>query len=111
MSKTILITGASTGIGAETARYLAKDNIIIVHYNASKTAAETVAQDVQKAGGQAHLIQADVTSNASCTSLVESVSQDFDHLDVLVNNAGGIYHRHPITDGFEWEFMEKLFAW
>jgi 3-oxoacyl-[acyl-carrier protein] reductase len=110
MPKTILITGASTGIGAETARYLAKDNTIIVHYNASRDAAEKVAQDVRQAEGQAHLIQADVTSNTGCTALIDTVSQNFDHLDALVNNAGGMFHRHPINEGFEWEFMERIFA-
>jgi len=110
MSKIILITGASTGIGAETARHLAKDNTIIVHYNASKEAAEKVTQYVRQAGGQAHLMQADVTSDAGCAALVATIDQNFDHLDALVNNAGGMYHRHPITEGLEWDFMERVFA-
>ena len=60
MPKTILITGASTGIGACTATTLAKDNIIFIHYNSSETAAQLVAKEVETAGGTAHLLQANL---------------------------------------------------
>jgi 3-oxoacyl-[acyl-carrier protein] reductase len=61
MSKKILITGASTGLGAETARLLAKGNTIFVHYHSSKEPAEKVAADVNANGGQAVVIQADLS--------------------------------------------------
>jgi 3-oxoacyl-[acyl-carrier protein] reductase len=109
MPKTILITGASTGIGAETARYLAKDNVIIAHYNASKEAAKKVAGEVRQKGGEAHLVQADVSTEAGCTTLVDDVTQNFDHLDVLVNNAGGMLARHVVID-LDWKLMERIFA-
>jgi 3-oxoacyl-[acyl-carrier protein] reductase len=88
---------------------LAKDNVIIVHYNASKEAAEKVAGEVRQKGGEAHLVQADVSTEAGCTTLVDDVTQNFDHLDVLVNNAGGMLTRHVVTD-LEWELMERIFA-
>ncbi|MBN1221177.1 MAG: SDR family oxidoreductase [Anaerolineae bacterium] len=109
MTKTILITGGSTGIGAETARQLAPGNIILVHYNASKIAAETVAGEVNRQGGQAHLFQADLTTEAACVALVNQVAQNVDHLDVLINNAGGLIQRQPITE-LQWELMERIFA-
>ena len=56
MKKTILITGASTGIGAETARLLAPGNRIFVHYNASQAEAERTARDVEARGGEAVLL-------------------------------------------------------
>lgn len=109
MSKIVLITGASTGIGAETARQLAPDNTIVVHYNASQAEAEKVAAEVGQLGGQAHLVQADVATEAGCGAIVDYVGQNFDRLDVLVNNAGGLIKRQPATD-LEWDLMERIFA-
>jgi 3-oxoacyl-[acyl-carrier protein] reductase len=109
MAKTILITGASTGIGAETARFLAEWNLILVHYNASKSAAEKVAGDVVRLGGEARLFQADLTSEDGCIELFTAVSDVTDKLDVLVNNAGGLIQRQPLHE-LEWRLMEKIFS-
>jgi 3-oxoacyl-[acyl-carrier protein] reductase len=80
MSKQILITGASTGLGAETARLLAAGNEIFVHYNASGEAAHQVVEDVEKRDGKAHLLQADLTTEQGCRELVQSVSEKTDKL-------------------------------
>lgn len=108
MSKTILITGASTGIGAETARLLAADNTILIHFNASKEAAERVASEVESRGGNASLVQADLSSEDGTRELFDFVSSNYDHLDVLINNAGSLIER---CDGRElsWELMEQTF--
>ena len=109
MSKKILITGASTGIGAETARLLAKGNTVYVHYHSSKEPAEKVAADINANGGQAVVIQADLSKEAGCRTLVQAVAADTDRLDVLVNNAGGLIRRQGVPD-FEWRLMEEIFA-
>jgi 3-oxoacyl-[acyl-carrier protein] reductase len=109
MSKSILITGASTGIGAETARRLAEGNKIFVHYNSSTAPAESVAADVREKGGQADLIQADLSKEDGCRALVQAVSADTDKLDVLVNNAGGLIKRQGVRE-YEWRLMEDIFA-
>jgi 3-oxoacyl-[acyl-carrier protein] reductase len=109
MSKTILITGASTGLGAETARFLAKDNEIFVHYNASEGPARQVAENVVNSGGKAHLLHADLTAEAGCRKLVETVSEKTDKLDVLFNNAGGLIRRTPAKE-CEWALMQEVFA-
>ncbi|MGD8883529.1 MAG: SDR family oxidoreductase [Desulfobacterales bacterium] len=109
MSKVMLITGASTGIGAETARHLAKENEIFVHYNASKEAAANVAADVERLGGKAYLLQADLSTEAGCKDLVNTISEKTDKLDVLVNNAGGLIKRHNVRE-YEWRLMEEIFA-
>jgi 3-oxoacyl-[acyl-carrier protein] reductase len=109
MSKSILITGASTGIGAETARCLAEGNKIFVHYNSSKAPAEKVAADVREKGGQADLIQADLSKEDGCRTLVQEVSANTDKLDVLVNNAGGLIKRQGVRE-YEWRLMEDIFA-
>ncbi len=108
MSKIILITGASTGIGAEAARTLAPDNRIIVHYNSSGEAAEEVAEAVKANGGIAHLMQADLSTEQGVRKLFELIDADFDHLDVLINNAGSLIER-KYADELEWELMERTF--
>jgi len=109
MSKSILITGASTGIGAETARLLAEGSDIFVHYHSSGGAAEKVAADVKERGGNAHLIKADLSTEAGCRELVKAISDKTDKLEVLFNNAGGLIERKGI-DALEWDLMERIFA-
>lgn len=109
MSKHILITGASTGIGAETARVLADGNTIFVHYNASKEPAEEVEAEVNDAGGTAIVIQADLSAEEGCRTLVQAVSANTNKLDVLINNAGGLIKRQGVQ-AYEWRLMENIFA-
>ena len=109
MSKTILITGGSTGIGAATALYLAAGNRIFLHYNSSGKAAEKVAETVEKQGGEAFLIQADLSNEAGCEALLKETGTHTDHLDVLLNNAGGLLERQYCRD-LQWDLMERVFA-
>lgn len=109
MSKKILITGGSTGIGAATAELLAEGNMIFIHYNASGTAAQHVAREVEAKGGTAILIQADLTSESGCFMLIEEIKKHTDDLDVLVNNAGGLVQRQAARD-LEWSLLETVFA-
>lgn len=109
MSKTILITGASTGIGAATARTLAAGNTLFLHYNQSHDAVETVARAVADQGGTAHTIQADLTTEAGCHTVAEAVQERTNTLDVLINNAGSLIERHTVPT-LEWELMVKIFS-
>lgn len=109
MSRVALVTGASTGIGAETARVLAKNHEVIVHYNRSQVAARQVAAEIEAGGGRAALVQADLTSEAGCLALANWVKAHYDHLDVLVNNAGGLVRRQAARE-LEWELLEEVFA-
>ena len=108
MSKSILITGAGTGIGAETARLLSEINEIFVHYHSSVDAAKKVAADVDQRGGKAFLIQADLSKEDGCRKLVEAVASQTDKLDVLFNNAGGLIERKNAHE-LEWGHMERIF--
>lgn len=110
MSKTIFITGASTGIGAETARLLAPGNTLFLHYNASADAARKVKADCERAGAQkVELLQADITTEPACAALVEELSAKTSRLDVLINNAGGMIRRQA-ADALQWDTMEQIFA-
>ncbi|MBA7548318.1 hypothetical protein ES705_40769 [subsurface metagenome] len=104
MTKIILITGASTGLGAATARLLAPQNKIIVHYYSSKEAAEKVAKDIEESGGEAFLIQEDLTSEEACIRLVREVANRYSKLDILINNAGGLIRRQAAQE-LEWNIF------
>jgi len=97
--KAVLITGASTGIGAAAARAFAKEGCkVAIHYNASGDEAKTVAADVKAAGGEAVLIKGDVMVEDDVKRIVRETAAAFGRIDVLVNNAGGMLGRVKIED-------------
>lgn len=89
MDKVVLITGASRGIGAATARLAAaRGYAVCVNYRDNREAAEGVVEEIVSAGGAAVAIQADVSLAADVTRLFQAVDTRFGRLDALVNNAG-----------------------
>lgn len=84
-----LITGASSGIGAATARLLAARGCgIAINFSKSRTAAEAVAAECRKSGVVTLLVQGNVASDTDCRRIVDEAVSHFGHLDYLVNNAG-----------------------
>ena len=97
--KAVLVTGASTGIGAALAKALGAQGAMVgVHYNSSKDAAEAVADTVRDAGGKAFLVRADASRSAEIARAVEETAAAFGRLDGLVNNAGGMVGRMAYAD-------------
>ncbi|MXR50891.1 SDR family NAD(P)-dependent oxidoreductase [Halovenus sp. WSH3] len=84
----VLITGASRGIGRATAQALAPEHEVAVGYNESESAAETVVDEIQEAGGTAMAVQADVSDSAAVEEMVETTVETLGGLDAVVNNAG-----------------------
>lgn len=87
--KTVLITGASRGIGREIALKFAKNGYsIILNYNSSEQKAIEVAKEVESLDSRYLLYKADVADEAQVANMIDKAMQTFGHIDVLVNNAG-----------------------
>jgi len=85
----MLITGASRGIGAATARLAARQGYALcLNYHQNEDAASQVLQQVRAAGVSAITIKADVADEGQVLHMFEIVDREFGRLDVLVNNAG-----------------------
>ena len=89
MSKVIIITGASRGIGRETAKLLARNgHTVIANYNKSAEKAKELQEELKKENINIDIYKADVSKREECKALVEYAIEKYKHIDVLVNNAG-----------------------
>lgn len=87
--KTILISGASQGIGKELAYTFSKNGYFVaINYNKSKKEAEKLYDDIINSGGNAILVQGDISDNNQVKQIVKNTLDCFGHIDVLINNAG-----------------------
>jgi 3-oxoacyl-[acyl-carrier protein] reductase len=103
-SKVAIVTGASRGIGRAIAESLAAAgaSVVVNHRDSAAQAAETVAA-IERAGGRATAIQADMESIADIQRLIETTIKTFSALDILVNNAG-VGNRTAMADMTQKEF-------
>jgi 3-oxoacyl-[acyl-carrier protein] reductase len=106
--KVAIVTGASKGIGASIAKHLATAGAsVVVNYASSKEGADHVVADIERDGGKAIAVQANVANQADIQRLFSETKKAFGNLDILVNNAG-IYEFAPIEDVTA-EHFHKMF--
>lgn len=88
-NKTVLITGSSRGIGAETAKLFAQNGYnVAINFRNNETKANDIKNDIIKNGGIAEIFQADVCIYDQVKNMISNVISKFGFIDVLVNNAG-----------------------
>jgi len=107
--RTVLITGASKGIGAATALRFAQEKAnLLIHFSSDRQGAETVAAQAQVLGAKAELLQADLATLEGVQTFSGQLKAY--KIDVLVNNAGSLIGRHKITDmpSSHWEATVML---
>lgn len=103
-----LISGASSGIGRATAEALAQAGArVAINYHRNRAGAEEAAAAIGAAGGDAFIVQADVTSAPAVARMVAAVEAHWGPVDILVNNAGDIVGRQTLCEMTE-EFWDQV---
>jgi 3-oxoacyl-[acyl-carrier protein] reductase len=106
--KVAVVTGASKGIGASIAKYLAAEGAsVVVNYASSKTGADQVVSEINNNGGKAVAVKADVSKKAEIDNLFAETKKSFGHVDILVNNAG-VFEFLPLEQITEEHFHRQF---
>jgi len=105
--KTALVTGASRGLGKGIAEALAEEGAqVAINFRSNEAEALKVKEEIEKAGGSAMTVQADVSDAASVKGMFEKVLAKFGKLDILVNNAGTTKSQDIFeTSERDWDFI------
>ena len=107
--KVALITGGSSGIGAETARVFAKHGAKVAIFARGRGKLDQVAAELKALGAECLTITGDVTKSEDCNAAIDRVVTAFGRIDVLVNNAGaGDFH--TTTEKCSDEFWDRMIA-
>jgi NAD(P)-dependent dehydrogenase (short-subunit alcohol dehydrogenase family) len=110
VSRVLLVTGGSRGIGAETARLAAaRGYAVVVNYRRSREAAEQIVASIAAGGGTALAVGADVALEADVVRLFETVDARLGPIAVLVNNAG-ILEQQTRVEQIDAARLDRIFA-
>lgn len=109
LTKLVLITGGSRGIGAATALLAARHGYAVaVNYSANSLAADEVVRLIRAAGGQSMAVQADVAQEGQVRTMFEKIDAKYGPLSALVNNAG-IVDQATRVDGITLARLQRMF--
>lgn len=110
MSKTIIITGASKGIGEACARILAKNGYnVVANYNKSRIEAEKLYKDLKENGHSIEIFKADICNRQEVKDMIDFCINKFKRIDVLINNAGISQEKLFIDiDDDDWDNMMNV---
>ena len=87
-ARIVLVTGGSRGIGAQLAQQLASaDTHVVVNYRERAQRAESIAEAIRSAGGHASTMRADISDEAECAAMIDTIANRFGRLDALILNA------------------------
>jgi 3-oxoacyl-[acyl-carrier protein] reductase len=87
--KQALVTGSTSGIGAEIARMLAAEGVKVVVHGRDRERAQRVVSEIEAKGGQAAIALGDLMTAGGVDAVIKATEQAVGHVDILVNNAGG----------------------
>ncbi|MGP1831481.1 short chain dehydrogenase [Shewanella sp. 11B5] len=87
-SQNVVVTGAASGLGKALALKWASQHAEVCVADINKPAGEQVCQEIQALGGKAFFVPCDITNTDSITALVQVLNERWQHIDVLINNAG-----------------------
>ncbi len=109
MKKTVIVTGAASGLGKAIAMRFGKENFNVVVSDIDKDDSEKVVKAIEDAGGTAFFIKSDVSKKDECESLVKKTVEKYGALHAAVNNAG-IGGEMALTGDYPQESYEKVIA-
>lgn len=106
MSKTALITGATSGIGKATAYEFAKNNIKLILCGRREERLSIIKKELEQFT-EVHTLSFDVSNKTQTFEAIESLPDNFKHIDILINNAGNAHGLDPIQSGStdDWDAM------
>ncbi|HTQ13505.1 MAG TPA: SDR family oxidoreductase [Rhizomicrobium sp.] len=110
--KVAIVTGSATGIGASSAIGLARRGArVVVNYSKSEKEANETAEAAREGGGEAIVVQADVSKDADCRKLAEAALDKWGRIDILVNNAGTTkFAAHTDLDALSGEDWHNIYG-
>lgn len=107
--KIILVTGASRGIGAQTARTLAGNGAtVVINYNSDSSAAGDVLKEIIKRSPRSRIIRADVSKSNDVEAMVATTLKYYGRIDAVVNNASGPLTFKPLSDLTRKDFQKHM---